>query len=79
MPYEGWWDHCVAGRAQIAPHKRRDKTQDEIPVIQMDYLEWTRKLLEADPNSGTMSLTLVDKVGHDVGEHGVAQGCLALR
>ena len=60
LPYQGWCDHCVAGRAQIAPHKRRDKTQDEIPVIQMDYLEWTRKLLEADPNSGTMSLTLVD-------------------
>ena len=60
VPYQSWCDRCVAGRAQISPRKRRDKTQGEIPVTQMDYLEWTRKLLEADPNSGTMSLTLVD-------------------
>ena len=28
-------------------------------MIQMDYLEWTKKMEEANPNSGTMSLTLV--------------------
>ena len=26
----------------------------------MDYLEWMGKFMEADPNSGTVSLTLVD-------------------
>ncbi len=50
----------MAGRAKISPHKPQGKTQGDIPVTQMAYFEWTRKLLEADPIARTMSLTLVD-------------------
>ena len=40
--YAVWCPACVAGRGQIRPHRRRDHTEDTLPVVQSDNLMWPK-------------------------------------
>ena len=76
--YADWCPACVAARGQIRPHRRSDHNQDTLPVIQLDYLMWSKdyetsetpdndfqdkSLTRVDTKTGNAMATVVKKKG----------------
>ena len=37
MPYRSWCRHCVMGRGRDLPHETKDRSEDGIPIIALDF------------------------------------------
>ena len=37
LPFRDWCKHCLSGKAPDWPHQSRDKDDDALPEVQMDY------------------------------------------
>ena len=51
VPFRDWCEFCVEGKASSHPHTKRKVTENEVPVISMDYMvetEETRRRTSAN-------------------------------
>ena len=38
IPFRSWWPHCIRGKSKAAAHKKHDMSDQDIPVISVDYM-----------------------------------------
>jgi hypothetical protein len=70
-PFRSWCQACVAGRGKDAPHKRVDRSSDEVPTVDMDYmflpeagrLDMLTALVVKDTSSGAVVSISVEEKG----------------
>ena len=55
LPFRDWCEFCVQGKASSHPHMRRKVTENEVPVIAMDYMG----LKQRNPEEGKAQIIVI--------------------